>query len=127
MTKTNKQRVIDRTLDVSLWDLFDGEDFFDVRAKLDKLEAGIQYGNGEEAKFRIEPYGYDGGVELCLDVFRDETDAEYEKRMEKDAKAREKARALREKKLAMARAVLMETEEAERAEFLRLKAKFEQS
>ena len=122
MTKPKKQRVVDRTLDVSLWELFDGNDIAEVRAMLNSLEAGIK--QDEHAVFEVQGYGYDGGVELELNVWRDETDAEYKKRLEKNEKAKEKARALREKKLAKARAVLMETEEAERAEFLRLKAKF---
>lgn len=120
-------RVVDRKEYVSLFDLLDEDDFFDVKQKLDKLEAMVDYGRGEEAKFKVEPYGYDGGVELYLEIYRDETDAEYDKRMEKNAKAKEKARKARETKKERARAVLMESEAAERAEYERLRAKFEET
>lgn len=118
-------RVVDRREEVGLWDLFDERDFTDVKAELDKLESKVQYGQGETATFRIEPYGYDGGVELHLYVYRDETDAEYEKRLAKEAATKEKARLAREKKKEKARQVLMESEAAERAEYERLRAKFE--
>ena len=120
-------RVVDRKEYVSLFDLLDEDAFFDVKQKLDKLEAMVDYGRGEEAKFKVEPYGYDGGVELYLEIYRDETDAEYDKRMEKNAKAKEKARKARETKKERARAVLMESEAAERAEYERLRAKFEEA
>ena len=121
----DRQRVVDRREYISLFDLLDGKEFFDVKEGLDKLEKQIAYERGEEAKFVVEPYGYDGGVELYLEVYRDETDAEYNKRMEKAAKAKEKARLAREKKKEAARKVLMESEAAERAEYERLRAKFE--
>lgn len=117
-------RVVDRREYVSLFDLLDEGDFFDVKEKLDKLEATVDYGGGEEAKFKVEPYGYDGGVELYMEIYRDETDAEYDKRMEKTAKAKEKARKARETKKERARKVLMESEAAERAEYERLREKF---
>ena len=120
-----RQRVLDRREYISLFDLLDGGDFFNVKEKLDKLEATVDYGRGEEAKFNVEPYGYDGGVELYLEVYREETEAEYNKRMAKNAAAKEKARLAREKKKEKARQVLMASEEAELAEYIRLRAKFE--
>lgn len=121
----DRQRVVDRKEWVSLFDLLDGRDFFNVKEELDKLEKQIAYERGEEAKFAVEPYGYDGGVELYLEITRDETDAEYTKRLDKEAKAKEKARKARETKKERARKVLMESEAAERAEYERLRAKFE--
>lgn len=121
----DRQRVVDRKEWVSLFDLLDGRDFFNVKEELDKLEKQIAYERGEEAKFVVEPYGYDGGVELYLEIIRDETDAEYTKRLDKEAKAKEKARKARETKKERARKVLMESEAAERAEYERLRAKFE--
>lgn len=120
----DRKRVLDRKEYVSLFDLLDGKEFFDVKEGLDRLEQQVDFGSGEEAKFVVEPYGYDGGVELYLEVYRDETDAEYNKRMEKEAKAKEKARLAREKKKEKARQVLMESEAAERAEYERLREKF---
>ena len=120
----DRLRVIDRSECVSLWELFDDRDFTDVKAELDKLESKVQYGQGETVNFRIEPYGYDGGVELYFDVYRDETDAEYNKRVAKEEAAKEKSRLARERKKEKARQVLMESEAAERAEYERLRAKF---
>ena len=123
----DRQRVVDRREYVSLFDLLDGKEFFDVKEGLDKLEKQIAYERGEEAKFVVEPYGYDGGVELYLEVYRDETDAEYDRRLDKEAKAKEKARKARETKKERARQMLMATEAAEREEYERLRAKFESS
>ena len=119
----DRQRVVDRKEYVSLFDLLDGRDFFSVKEELDRLEQQVNYGSGEEAKFVVEPYGYDGGVELYLEVYRDETDAEYNRRLDKEAKA--KARKARETKKERARKELMESEAAERAEYERLRAKFD--
>lgn len=121
----SRLRVVDRKEYISIFDIFDGNNFFDVKEALDKLEALVAYGQGEEAKFNVEPYGYDGGVELYMEIYRDETDAEYNNRMEKNAKTKEKARLAREKKKEAARKVLMESEAAERAEYERLRVKFE--
>lgn len=117
-------RVTDRSEYVDLHDLLDGNDFADVKAELDILEAKVDYSRGQTAKFRTELYGYDGGVELYFDVFRDETDAEYNKRQAKEAAAKEKSRLARERKKAKAREVLMATEAQERAEYERLREKF---
>lgn len=118
-------RVLDRSEYVDLHDFIDGADFFDVKAELDKLEAKVDYSRGHTSKFRIEHYGYDGGVEVYLDVYRDETDAEYNKRLAKEELAKEKSRLRREKKKEAARKVLMESEAQERAEYERLRTKFE--
>lgn len=116
--------VVDRSSYVSLYDLLDNLDFDDVIAELTKLKSTINYGSGENAKFKIEPYGYDGGVDCVLVVHRLETDKEYDARQLKEEKAKEKARLAREKKKETARKVLAETEESERAEYERLKVKF---
>jgi hypothetical protein len=123
MTK-ERLRVVDRREDVGLWGLFDDNDFTAVKTELDKLESTVQYGQGEVARFCIEPYGYDGGVELHLYIYRDETDAEYEARLAKEEAKKEKARLASERKKDKARQVLMESEAAERAEYERLRAKF---
>lgn len=119
----DKLRVLDRKEYVSIYDLLGGRDFTDVKAELDRLEAKVQYGQGEEAKFEVD--GYDGGVELYLNIYRDETDAEYDRRSAKEAAAKEKARLARERKKERARKTLMESEAAERAEYERLRAKFD--
>jgi hypothetical protein len=119
----DRQRVLDRSEQISLADLFDEMDFQQVHSGLNVLETQVDYGRGEDVKFRVE-YGYEY-TDVYMDVFRDETDAEYNKRIAKEDAAKEKARKARETKKEKARAILMESEAAERAEYERLRAKFE--
>lgn len=119
----DKQRVLDRSLGLSLGDMFDGQDFQQVKANLDAFEKRARYDRGEDVKFRVE-YGYEY-TDVYMDVYRDETDKEYASRLEGEAQARERARIAREKKKEKAREVLMATEAQEREEYLRLKAKFD--
>lgn len=119
----DRQRVLDRSEQISLADLFDEMDFQQVHSGLNVLETQVDYGRGEDVKFRVE-YGYEY-TDVYMDVYRDETDAEYNRRLDKEAKAKEKARKARETKKERARKVLMATEAAERAEYERLRAKFE--
>lgn len=121
----DRLRVVDRKEYVSLWDFIHDNDVDTVKAEIDKLGNMVNYGQGETAKFVVEGYGYDGGVEVYFEISRDENDYEYNKRMEQNARAKEKARVAREKKKEAARKVLMETEAAERAEYERLRSKFE--
>lgn len=121
----DRLRVVDRKEYVSLWDVIADNDVDTVKAEIDRFGAMVNYGQGETAKFVVEGYGYDGGVEVYFEISRDENDYEYNKRMEQNARAKEKARLAREKKKEKARQVLMESEEAERAEYVRLRAKFE--
>lgn len=119
----DKLRVLDRSLGLSLGDLFDGNNFEQVKANLDAFEKRAHYDRGEDVKFRVE-YGYEY-TDVYMDVFRDETDAEYNKRIAKEEAAKEKARLARERKKERARKTLMESEAAERAEYERLRAKFD--
>lgn len=64
--------------------------------------------------FFINHYGYDGGKELTLRERRAETDKEYQKRMALEKKARDAKKAAKSSK-----------EAKERAEYERLKKKFE--
>lgn len=118
----DKQRVLARSVYVDPHDLLDSHDFEQVKTELDVLESQCNYEQGEEVKFRVE-YGCEY-TDVYMDVFRVETDAEYDKRMAKNAKAKEKARLAREKKKEKARQVLLATEEAERAEYARLMKKY---
>jgi len=119
----DKQRVLDRSVSVDLYDLFNALDVQQVKEKIDAYESQVNYGQGEVVNFRVE-YGYEY-TDVYMDVFRVETDTEYNKRMAKNAKAKEKARIAREKKKEKARQVLMATEAQERAEYERLRAKFD--
>lgn len=124
MAKKDKLRVLDRREYISIFDLLDGEDFAGVKFNLDVIEKLVDYGKGETANFVVEPYGYDGGIEAYLMIERDETDAELAKRVAATEKAKEKARLQKQKKEEAARKVLMDTEEKERQEYERLRAKF---
>ena len=79
---SNDKKIIRcRSTSIDLDDLLDGKDFADVKRNLDRLEDKIYYGQGETAKFRVEAT-YSGEY-VYLDVFREETDAEYDARLKK--------------------------------------------
>jgi len=116
-------RVLDRRIYVDIWDLFYGRTIDDVKSKLDAIHI-VDYGRAEDAKFVVEYVGYEGVQEVTIEVYRDETDSEYNKRIAKEAAEKERKRIASEKKKEKARQALMESEAAERAEYERLKAKF---
>ena len=118
-----RKRVLDRSFEVSLYDVFDGSQIDQVIAELRALDSRVDYGRGYDAKFRVE-VGYEY-TEVYMDVYRDETDKEYEARMLREEKTREKARKAREAKQEKARKELYQKEADERAEYERLRAKFE--
>ena len=115
-----KQIVLDRSEYVSLDSMFDQCDFDEVRAYLDALERILKA--GETGRFRVE-WSYES-TDVYLDVYREETDKEFALRLLQEEKTREKKRLAKEKKLERARAALAESEEQERAEYERLRAKF---
>lgn len=118
----DRKIIRDRSEQICLSDLFDGCNFEQVKERLDEIENSVDYKKGHNAQFRVE-WGYET-TDVYLDVWRDENDKEYKERLAYEEKLREKARLAREKKKERARKVLADTEEAERAEFERLKAKF---
>ena len=80
---------------------------------IEKLKGTIsQY--GVSAEIREEWAGYDGGVDLTLYYFRQETDQERDKRLEKERKEKEKKKTAEETK-----------KEKEYKQYLKLKKKFE--
>lgn len=121
-------RVLDNSVCIDIFDLLDGKDIHGAQLELAKLAgkyADAIVSKGHEAKFSVDYYGYDGGLDLYLNFYRDENDKEYAARMDKEEKAREKKRLAKEKKIAKARKLLEESEAVERAEYERLRAKFE--
>jgi hypothetical protein len=123
---SNDKKIIRcRSISIDLDDLLDGKDFADVKRNLDRLEDKIYYGQGETAKFRVEAT-YSGEY-VYLDVFREETDAEYDARLKKESAKEEKLRKAKEKKLEIARKLLMEDVDIEKAEYIRLKEKYGES
>lgn len=129
MSERDWVRVTKDCIDFDLL-LCHGTSFDDVILKLQKLrEQYVKYeSQGCQIFFDVEYYGYDGGSDVYVIVDRPETDKEYEKRLAEEAEeARIKAlrKAERDaKKLAKAQAIISETEEQERAEYERLKAKY---
>jgi outer membrane protein assembly factor BamA len=121
MGKTRK-RVLDRSFDLDLNDIFDGRQIDDVIAELQALDSKVDYGRSYDAKFRVE-YGYES-TSVYMDVYRDETQKEFDARMLREERAKEKARKARETKLEKARQQLYQKEADERAEYERLKEKF---
>lgn len=128
--------VRERRLDIDLHDMFAGKTLDDVRTTLNALAYQLERETvyyGHPPRFAVEPYGYDGGFDLYLDVYRDESDHEYAMRMADEEKARQKKEQARLKRQETAQAILKEAakgilmanEAAERAEYERLKAKFE--
>ncbi len=117
-----RKRVLDRSFDVNLGDIFDGRQISDIIAELQALDSKVDYGRGNDAKFRVE-YGYEY-TSVYMDVFRDETQKEFDARMLREERAKEKARKARETKLEKARKQLYQKEADERAEYERLKETF---
>ena len=124
----SKKRVLDRRDHVDIVDLFDRRSLDDViidlQSMLHRYEEEI-FTHDKEVKCETEYYGYDGGLEVYVRVDRWETDTEYHRRLAKETAAKEKARKAKETKKARAREVLYKKEADERAEYERLRAKFE--
>ena len=115
-------RVVDRELEVSLCDVFDGRSVDDAILELQALKSKVDESRGYDAKFKVE-YSYDY-TNLDLVIYRDETDAEYAARQVREERAREKARKARETKRAKALAQALQTEAEERALYEQLREKF---
>lgn len=96
----------------SFYDILDQKTPEEVIERMQELRA--EYPD-RKVSFNIAPYGYDGGIELELWEHRLENDKEFAKRREAEAKVREQER---QRRLAKA--------DKERAEYERLKKKFEQ-
>ena len=123
-----KKRVLDRRDPIEISDLFDGRSLDDVVLELHSLAQRYEpeiLGQDKEVKFETEYYGYDGGLTLCIRVMRWETDREYNKRLDREAATKERARKARETKKAKALATALSTEQEERALFEKLRKKFE--
>lgn len=92
-----KKIVVEKKQELYLYDMFDGTSFDDVEAELAALKQQFtaeQLLNGR-VKFSIDfvhdRYGSDS-MELNLISYRDETDKEYQKRMEKEAADKKRAK-----------------------------------
>lgn len=118
-----RNKILVSSHEIGISDLFDGKTFDEIRIALDRLEEDmVDPSKDYEHRFHmLHNYDY---FELNLNVYRDESDAEYKARMAKNKLAREKAKLAREKRKEKLRKELMAKESDERAEYERLKAKF---
>lgn len=97
-----------------------GDTWADVRARIDALEAKSDQPDMRvfdrgivDKRFEISYYGYDGGQNIELNLYREETDKEYADRLAEEERTRRKAED---------RAKLKKDKEY--AQYLKLKEKF---
>jgi pyruvate/2-oxoacid:ferredoxin oxidoreductase beta subunit len=120
-----KQLVKQARFELNVGQLFDGKTIAEAKAKLiDMVGECEEHLDFAEGRFRVEPYGYDGGIDLYYDLYRYETDEEFLAREEKE-KAKAEAKKERERlKKEKALAKLM-AQDADFELYLKLKAKFQ--
>ena len=111
MSKAKRKEITEKLGTESFYDILDQKTPEQVIERMQELRA--EYPD-RKVSFDVEPYGYDGGLELVLYAHRLENDREFKKRREAEAKDREKEK-LRKRT----------NEEKERAEYERLKKKFQ--
>lgn len=118
-----KKSVYVRAIEIDLDDLFSGKTTDEVISTLQTFDSQVEYDKGYYAKF-IVTSGYDYfGVELR--VYRDETDEEYQKRVLKEEKQKERNMIMQAVKRQNILHQLYKKENDERKEYERLKRKFE--
>jgi hypothetical protein len=98
-------------------------DFANTLEELCLLFTNLKERFGPAAKVCVD-WRYDD-CDIYIEYERPETDAEMNKRLATEKKKRERAKVLREKKMAKAREVLFQKEADERRLYEELKAKFE--
>lgn len=122
-----KERVYVRKETVDLDIIFSDTDLDQMIAGAKKLHDKYYkaaFSKGQFVEFTTEWVGYDGGTEVVATIYRWETDAEYNARLDKEAAKEEAKRQRQEAKKARALAKALETEAEERALFEKLKEKF---
>lgn len=102
--------------------LFDGNTAEEVKNGIDIL---VACHSDSKVKFSASDYGYDGGVYLCLNVYKRETDKEFERRQA--ILEVQKADAEKRKKKSQEAKIRKQNEEEakERKLLAELKAKYE--
>lgn len=107
-----KRLIIDQRIgSLSFFDILDDNTPDNVIAEINKIK---QEYKDRDIYFKVEYYGYDGGCDLNLHERRLENDEEYNMRLA-DEKKMDKQRKNKQRSI----------EEKERAEFERLKRKFQ--
>ena len=123
----DRKRVLDRKDQLSIDDLFDGRSLYDVIIELQEMLHDYEeeiFTHDKDIKCSVERYGYDGGLDIYVNVYRWERDGEYNKRIASEAKKREAARKAKETKKAKALATALTTEQEERALLAKLQEKY---
>lgn len=126
-----RQFIFEKKTYIDMWKVFDHKSFDDVKLELQSIEAQheVYLKKGYRLEFSVSECGYDGGQELCINIFRPETDREMKKRIEHEEemarKEAEKKAARKAKADERALKQLLASEEAERELYEKLKMKFE--
>lgn len=121
----SKKTVIDRRVDVELSDMLGDQSIEMTIDYLQRMKEIYVKDYHIDAKFEMQPYGYDGGFDIYLILYREETDSEYQDRLEKEKIAQEKKEQARLRELERTHAKKQRNLDLERAEYERLKAKYE--
>lgn len=111
MSKAKRKEITVKLGTESFYDILDQKTPQQVIAEMQELD--LRY-EGRKISFNVEPYGYDGGIELEVYEHRLENDKEFAKRREAEAKDREKEKLRKRTNL-----------EKEFAEYQRLQKKFQ--
>lgn len=133
---SEKKWLLDSRKDVSVDEIFDGRSFDEAIQCLRSIEAGLARrmavpGIEYDVRFKTDHWGYDGGMDLCVEVYRRETDQEFAERLAEEAEKAAARKAKNERRKARAderaRKQLLATEADERALLEQLKKKYESS
>ena len=124
----DKQQVYVGREEVDLDTIFNGKNVADMLHSVQKMAQEMtEYARPEfTIKFTTGYAGYDGGMVVYAEFWREETDQEYKLRIDAIKAKEEKARLKQEAKNAKALAKVLADEEAERALYEKLHAKFGQ-
>ena len=111
MSKAKRKEITVKLGTESFYDILDQKTPGEVIERMQEMMAEYK---DRKVSFDVEPYGYDGGLELVLYEHRLENDKEFAKRRESEAKDREKEKLRKRTK-----------EEKDFAEYQRLQKKFQ--
>ena len=127
MATEKRNQVLDRSDSVDITCLIDDNSLDEAICRLTSLRDTYK----EECttlnrttKFNFDHYGYDGGFDAYIDVWREENDIEYNARIAHEEQIKKNKREAEQKKKDKARAILLATEAEERALLAQLQEKY---
>ena len=124
----NKLRVLERQDPIHFDEMLDGLTLDDAVLAFQKLHdqyAKEIFNRDLDVRFATEYYGYDGGMNHYIKVWRWETDKEYQDRIDFESMVEQKKQKAKEARKAAALKKVLETEAEERQLYEQLKRKFE--